>query len=83
MEGARQEVFELLDLKKGHVSIGVIPTVAPYLLPRILPAFRTACPEIAVNVREDLTTALVDQLTRGELDLALLSLPVSRGALIS
>ena len=83
LEGARQVVSELLALKRGNVSVGVIPTVAPYLLPRALPAFRRSCPNIHVTVREDLTGPLVDKLIQGELDLALLSLPISRGALTS
>jgi len=82
VEGARHEVAELLGLRSGNVSVGAIPTVAPYLLPRVLPAFRRACPSIKVSVREDLTGALVEQLTQGDLDLALLSLPVARGAFV-
>jgi len=82
VEGARHEVAELLGLRNGSVAVGAIPTVAPYWLPRVLPAFRRDFPNIRVTVREDLTHALVEQLTQGELDLALLSLPVVRGALV-
>ncbi len=83
VEGARQEVSDLLGLRRGSVSVGAIPTVAPYLLPRVLPAFRRAYPNILVSVHEELTSALLEQLTQGELDLALLRLPISRGALVS
>lgn len=83
VEGARQEVAELLGLRRGSVSVGAIPTIAPYLLPRALPGFRRAYPGIKVSIREDLTGALVEQLTQGELDLALLSLPVMRNTLVS
>ncbi|MBZ5513375.1 MAG: LysR family transcriptional regulator [Acidobacteriia bacterium] len=76
VEGARQEATEMLGLRRGSVALGAIPTVAPYLLPRFLPAFRRSHPQIAVTVREDLTSALLAQLADGELDLALLSLPV-------
>ncbi len=82
VEGARHEVAELLGLRSGRVSVGAIPTVAPYLLPRVLPVFRRNFPHIKLTVREDLTSALVEQLTQGELDLALLSLPVGRGSLV-
>jgi LysR family hydrogen peroxide-inducible transcriptional activator len=76
VEGARHEATELLGLRRGSVGLGAIPTVAPYLLPRVLPAFRKAHPHINVTVQEDLTNALLAQLADGELDLALLSLPV-------
>lgn len=82
VEAARHEVAELLGLRSGAVAVGAIPTVAPYWLPRVLPAFRREFPNIRVTVREDLTHALVEQLTQGELDLALLSLPVARGAFV-
>ena len=68
----------MLGLRRGSVSVGAIPTLAPYLLPPVLAAFARAWPGIAVNVREDLTNALLAQLVDGELDLALLSLPVRR-----
>ncbi|HUU13315.1 MAG TPA: LysR family transcriptional regulator [Terriglobia bacterium] len=55
VEGARQEVEELLGLRRGTVWVGAIPTVAPYLLPKTLAAFAKADPEIAVSVKEDLT----------------------------
>ena len=76
VEGARHEATEMLGLRRGSVALGAIPTVAPYLLPRVLPAFRKGHPHISVTVREDLTNALLAQLAGGELDLALLSLPV-------
>lgn len=79
LDGARQEVEELMKLRVGSVCVGAIPTLAPYLLPHVLTAFARACPNITVNVREDLTNSLLRQLSDGELDLALLSLPV-RGA---
>lgn len=76
VDGARQEVAELLGVRRGSVVLGAIPTLAPYLLPRVLPGFARAFPGVAVNVREELTKALLAQLVDGELDLALLSLPV-------
>jgi len=79
VEGARHEATELLGLRRGAVALGAIPTVAPYLLPRVLPVFRKAHPHISVTVHEDLTSALLVQLADGELDLALLSLPVRGG----
>lgn len=56
--------------------MGAIPTIAPYLLPKTLASFAKAHPEITVSVIEDLTQSLRGQLAAGDLDLAVLSLPV-------
>lgn len=79
LDGARQEMDEMLGLRRGSMSVGAIPTLAPYLLPTLLAAFARDYPGITVNVREGLTAALLAQLAEGGLDLALLRLPV-RGA---
>lgn len=60
----------------GRLALGVIPTVAPYLLPRRLPVVRRAYPDLELVLREDKTEALLRLLGRGQLDLALLALPV-------
>jgi LysR family hydrogen peroxide-inducible transcriptional activator len=60
----------------GLLRLGVIPTIAPYLLPRRLPAVRKAYPELRLLLREDRTDELLRQLDSGELDLLLLALPV-------
>lgn len=60
----------------GTLRLGVIPTSGPYLLPKVLPALREAYPELKLYLREDLTERLLDRLRAGELDLALLALPV-------
>ncbi|MBX6323369.1 MAG: hypothetical protein IRY94_16215 [Rhodospirillaceae bacterium] len=60
----------------GPLSLGVIPTVGPYLLPGLLPAVRTAFPDLQLILREDRTARLVEDLLAGRLDLLLLALPV-------
>lgn len=60
----------------GRLDLGVIPTIAPYLLPRVLPAIRQAYPELQLILREDQTERLTASLTAGKLDLLLLALPV-------
>lgn len=60
----------------GTLRLGVIPTSGPYLLPKVLPALREAYPDLKLYLREDLTDRLLDRLRAGELDLALLALPV-------
>lgn len=60
----------------GQLRLGVIPTVAPYLLPRTLPLMRERFPDIGLELREAHTPTLIDELSSGGLDLLLLSLPV-------
>lgn len=60
----------------GRLRLGVIPTIAPFLLPGLLKSLRNDHPEFTPFIREDLTEPLIDALHRGELDLLLLALPV-------
>lgn len=59
----------------GPLRLGVIPTIGPFLLPRCLPALRRRYPKLRLYLTEDLTERLLEQLRRGELDLALIALP--------
>lgn len=61
---------------RGALAVGAIPTIAPYLLPRVVKSFRKRCPEAELSLREDLTENLVASLKKGELDLAILSPPI-------
>ena len=65
----------------GVLRLGVIPTIAPYLLPRMLPPLRAAYPELRLYLREDQTARLMERLAAGELDLLLLALPWACGEL--
>jgi LysR family hydrogen peroxide-inducible transcriptional activator len=65
----------------GALALGVIPTLAPYVLPRLLPALQQRYPELRVTLRETQTRVLVDELVRGDLDAVLLALPVADGEL--
>lgn len=60
---------------QGRMRMGVIPTVAPYLLPGLLGQVRQQHPDFKLFIREDLSQALVDGLLAGELDVLLLALP--------
>jgi len=64
------------DLLSGHLKLGIIPTLAPYLLPRVLPRLQTSYPHLRLEVRETQTRMLLDELARGELDCVMLALPV-------
>lgn len=59
----------------GLVRLGVIPTIAPYLLPRVLPGLRAAHPRLKLHLREDQTARLLEALSGGDLDVVLLALP--------
>jgi LysR family hydrogen peroxide-inducible transcriptional activator len=59
----------------GVIKLGVIPTIAPFLLPLFLPKMREQFPELKIVLREDLTANLIDKLNRHELDFALIALP--------
>jgi LysR family hydrogen peroxide-inducible transcriptional activator len=59
----------------GSFRLGIIPSVAPYLLPRLLPALQAAHPSLALEVQESLTATLMGSLERSELDAALIALP--------
>lgn len=60
----------------GRLRLGVIPSVGPYLLPKILPEIHMNYPELELSLRESQTHVLVDNLQDGHLDLLILALPV-------
>jgi LysR family hydrogen peroxide-inducible transcriptional activator len=66
----------------GLLRLGIIPTVAPFLLPAIMPLARDAYPKLRLYLREDLTDRLIEQLHAGDLDFALIALPYDTGDLV-
>lgn len=76
---ALQSVVETADAARapmsGRLRLGVIPTIGPFLLPRLMPALREAFPLLQPYLREDQTDRLLAQLAEGRLDLLLLALP--------
>ena len=77
-----QEAEELVALAEGSeepltgkLRLGVIPTIAPFLLPELLPQLRKAYPELQLYLVEDLSARLYQRLMAGELDLLLIALP--------
>jgi LysR family hydrogen peroxide-inducible transcriptional activator len=76
LEAARQEASSFSGKVQGALRIGVIPTVAPYLLPRLLRTCQKRHPGIVFQITEDPTDHLLAALRRGALDLALLSPPL-------
>jgi LysR family hydrogen peroxide-inducible transcriptional activator len=76
LEDAEARLRATSDPEGGRLAIGVIPTIAPYLLPRTLEGFVRRFPKVEMVVREDLTAHLVPAVVEGELDLAIVALPV-------
>jgi len=67
----------------GRVALGAIPTIAPFLLPGLLPALRRRYPALQLYLREDLTERLLERLRSGQLDMALIALPYDTGELLT
>jgi LysR family transcriptional regulator, hydrogen peroxide-inducible genes activator len=63
----------------GPLRLGVIPTIGPFLLPRLMPALRAAFPGLRLYLREDLTARLVERLASNRLDALLVALPCDCG----
>lgn len=76
VDAARREAAESRALARGRIALGILPTIAPYLLPRVLPAFHTAHPGLEIVVQEDTTAQLLGLVAACELDLAVASLPL-------
>ena len=81
-----REAEELTDMTRaesapltGELRMGVIPTIAPFLLPTALPGLRRRWPELRLFLREDTTQAACEALHRGQLDCVLLAAPYSCG----
>jgi LysR family transcriptional regulator, hydrogen peroxide-inducible genes activator len=69
------------DRLAGRLRIGMIPTIAPYLLPKVIGNLTQTHPEIDIQVREALTPKLIQELAEGRLDTAIVALPVSETSL--
>ncbi len=76
IETARREVRDARGLLRGQVTVGVLPTIAPYFLPRAIAAFSAAFPGVEVVVQEDTTARLLKLGCACELDIAVVSLPI-------
>jgi len=62
--------------RRGRIRLGAIPTIAPYFLPSLLSSFAKKYPDIAIIVQEDTTENLIKRCHHGEIDLAILALPL-------
>ena len=69
------------DALSGRLRLGIIPTVAPYLLPEIITALGDRFPGLEIEPRESVTQSLVESLLASRLDAAIVALPISEAAL--
>lgn len=69
------------DRLAGRLRIGMIPTIAPYLLPTVIETLTRLHPELDIHVREALTSKLIQELADGRIDTAIVALPVSEPSL--
>ncbi len=77
------EVRDLVDFARhrggvltGRLILGVIPTLAPYVLPRVLSTLQRSYPDLQIELRETQTRVLLDELAHGQLDAVMLALPL-------
>jgi LysR family transcriptional regulator, hydrogen peroxide-inducible genes activator len=63
------------DVLSGPLKLGIIPTLAPYVLPKVLPRLQRDYPDLRLELRETQTRLLLDELAGGELDCVMLALP--------
>jgi LysR family hydrogen peroxide-inducible transcriptional activator len=69
------------DPTEGNLRLGLFPTLAPYLLPHVVPGLRKHFPRLRMQLAEEKTEDLLRMLRRGELDAALLALPIDTAGL--
>ncbi len=67
----------------GPLRLGVIYTIAPYLLPRLIPSLHARAPQMPLYLQENFTVRLAEQLRRGELDVAVLALPFTEPGIVT
>jgi LysR family hydrogen peroxide-inducible transcriptional activator len=77
VDDAERRLRNTDDYQRGSLSIGAIPTIAPYLLPLVLPDFLKKLPQVELTIQEDVTQHLLASIVVGDLDLALVALPVN------
>jgi LysR family hydrogen peroxide-inducible transcriptional activator len=85
-----QEINELEDIAQAQhaplnypLSLGVIPTIAPFLLPKLMPQLSKHYPQAQLNIIEDQSHVLVDLVQRGEIDTAILAMPFPCNGLLT
>ncbi|HLH08587.1 MAG TPA: LysR substrate-binding domain-containing protein [Terriglobales bacterium] len=76
LDEAKTELRDMSGNEKGEVVVGIIPTIAAYLLPRLLNDFTVRHPLVTVKIFEDITPVLIQRLHDGTIDIAVAALPM-------
>ena len=76
VQGIRNDVHNEIEEGIGHLAIGIIPTIAPFILPETLRRFKLNFPNATLSIIESLTDDLIEKLVDAEIDLGIMSLPV-------
>ena len=83
VQGIERRLSQEIDEGYGHLAVGFIPTIAPFLLPNVIKRFAENYPKAELSVHEDLTDALVNSLIEGKLDIGIMSLPVNNKLIVT
>lgn len=81
VDDAKRNITQAVEEGKGEISIGAIPTIAPYLLPPLLKQFAKKFPQARATVHENLTEATIKNCLDGTLDVGIVALPVAEDQL--
>jgi LysR family hydrogen peroxide-inducible transcriptional activator len=76
VDAVKREATDAQDLLRGSLTIGVLPTIAPYLLPKVMAQFTEKYPGLEIVVQEDTTSRLLKLALDYEIDFALVSQPI-------
>lgn len=76
VDSAKREASEAKSLLRGTVTVGVLPTIAPYLLPAVMATFTQKFPGVEIVIQEDTTARLLKLVLACEIDFAIASLPI-------
>jgi LysR family transcriptional regulator, hydrogen peroxide-inducible genes activator len=82
VDAAKRKVAEVKDLLRGTITVGVLPTIAPYLLPEPMAEFTEKYPGVEIIVQEDTTARLLKHTLAYEIDFALVSQPIKDDRLV-
>jgi LysR family hydrogen peroxide-inducible transcriptional activator len=80
---AKSELREMTGNEKGEVVVGIIPTIASYLIPKLLNGFAALHPLISINIVEDTTPVLLQRLHEGTIDIAIAAVPIPGSELVN
>ncbi len=81
VEGIKLRVSDVTDINGGLVSVGILPTLAPFMLPSILTELSIRYPNATVTVREEVSEGIIAAARRGELDILIEVMPFDEAAL--